>query len=217
MGKRSIILLSILLTLVLISSSSAQYYMSNMSDARTPDSRQLIVGGGISIISDIMGIGGNLRYGLSDDLEGGFKLGIIKNDKGQADHTGLAFGMDLKYQILNTEYGDGVDFALSGGWEYYNIMKDVTFMLFGTNALISYPVEFNTGQVLSPFFKLNLRAERASANNNSDSEFEFGFGFGTMFDISRSFGFFGEVFIMGGNVIDEGVNLGIWFSPWESH
>ena len=51
---------------------------------------------------------------------------------------------------------------------------------------------------------------RDSDNGVDDTEFELGFGFGAKFDITRYFGFFGEIIIAGG-AIDEGFVGGVTF------
>ena len=210
MKRFMITVLAVLLVMGFTTSASAQFFMSQLSDARVVESDEVHIGGGFSVASDMMGLGGFIRIGVMDELEIGGKLGFVNVDAdGGDDHTGLSIAGQILYQFLDTEYGDPVDLSTGGGIEYYNMPGDVTFMMFGSNTLVSYPIEFQGGQMLSPFFRLNLRFDRVS-NGNSDTEFELGFGFGAKFDITQYFGFFGEVIIPGGN-LDEGFVGGVSF------
>ncbi|MBD3218084.1 MAG: hypothetical protein GF310_07390 [candidate division Zixibacteria bacterium] len=210
MKKVLIAALSVIFVMGLSTTVSAQFFMSQLSDARVVESDEVHIGGGFSVASDMMGLGGFIRIGVMDELEIGGKLGFVNVDvDGGDDHTGLSIAGQLLYQFLDTEYGDPVDLSTGGGIEYYNLREDYTFLMFGSNTIISYPLEFEGGQILSPFFRLNLRFDRIS-NGASDTEFEFGFGFGAKFDITQYFGFFGEVIIPGGE-LDEGFVGGVSF------
>jgi hypothetical protein len=187
-----------------------------MSDARALSADGIKIGGGISVFEDVLGLGGNIRVGILDGLEFGGKLGFVnyESDKSHDDHTGMSFGAELKYQLLEVDFGDPVDLSFGGGLEYYNVGEDESLWMFGGNAIVSYPVEFESGQVLSPLFRLNMRFDRYSEKENdddkTDTDFEFGFGFGANFEISQYFGFFGE-FVIGGGHIDAGFVGGVWF------
>jgi hypothetical protein len=210
MKKVLIAALAVIFVMGVSTTVSAQFFMSQLSDARVVESDEVQVGGGFSVASDMMGLGGFIRIGVMDELEVGGKLGFVNVDAdGGDDHTGLSIAGQLLYQFLDTEYGDPVDLSTGGGIEYYNLQEDFTFLMFGSNTIISYPLEFEGGQILSPFFRLNLRFDRIS-NGVSDTEFEFGFGFGAKFDITQYFGFFGEVIIPGGD-LDEGFVGGVSF------
>jgi Outer membrane protein beta-barrel domain len=216
MKKLSVLVLTIVMFVGLSVPSSAQYFMSSMSDARTIAADGISIGGGISVFEGLLGLGGTARVGIMDGLELGGKVGIVNYDSkgGDNDHTGLSVGAEIKYQLLDFGFGDPIDFAISGGAEYYNSGENSTLWMFGGNTIVSYPVEFQNGQILSPFFRLNLRFDRASEDVNdgtrTDNDFEIGFGFGAMYDISNSFGFFMEV-IIGGGSMGEGFVGGVWF------
>lgn len=213
MKKLTITLVVMAVVLSLPGLLSAQYFMSQLSDARTIDDDAVVIGGGVSIFeNDVLGVGGNVRIGVMEGLEIGGRGGFINFSGGNGeDHTGITIGGDIKYQIMDVAYGDAVDLAIGGGIEYYNYPADITVWMFGANTIVSYPVEFQGGQILSPFFRLNTRLDRASANGNSDTDFNLGFGFGAMFDITKMFGFFGEVNITGGDASGDGFIAGVWF------
>lgn len=211
MKKVTIIALAICLVGGLAIPANAQFFMSQFSDARTVPADAVQIGGGISIFSDLLGIGGIVRIGVMDDLEIGGRAGFVNFDtNGGDDHTGLSLGGNVLYQFMSVDYGDPVDLATGGGIEYYNYPGDVSLLMFGSNTIVSYPIQFQTGQVLSPFFRLNLRFDRY-ADGGSDTNFELGFGFGAQFDISKYLGFFGEFVIASGH-IDDGFVGGISFS-----
>jgi hypothetical protein len=192
-------------------SAYGQFAMSHLSDARALDADGIVAGGGISVFEDALGFGGNIRIGVMDGLELQGKGGIINIDaEGGDDHTGITIGVDMKYQFLDVNYGDPIDLAFGGGIEYYNLQEDYSLWMFGSNTLVSYPVKFEGGQILSPFFRLNLRFDRIG-NGHDDTDFEFGFGFGACLDITRHFGFFAEVVITGSDYVDDGFVGGVWF------
>ncbi len=202
-------LICIVLLLGLTTPLKAEFFMSHMSDARALNAEDVVIGGGVSVFDGVMGLGGNVRFGVVDAMEIGAKLGIVNYD--DADHTGLGVGADIKYQLMDVSYGDAIDLAIGGAIEYYSMPQDVSGWLFGANGIISYPFELsNPGQVISPHFRLNPRFERFSANGQSDTEFEIGFAFGGTFDVSRFLSFFAEV-IIGGGSIDEGFVAGVGF------
>jgi hypothetical protein len=211
MKKATIIALAVCLIGGLAVPANAQFFMSQFSDARTVPADAVDIGGGISIFDHVLGVGGIVRVGIMDDLEFGARLGFVNYDNpGGDDHTGLSLGGNILYQFMSVDYGDPVDLATGGGIEYYNWPGDATLLLFGSNTIVSYPVEFESGQVLSPFFRLNLRFESYS-NGASDTEFELGFGFGAQFDITQYFGLFAEFAISSG-YIDDGFVGGVSFS-----
>ncbi|MBD3380575.1 MAG: hypothetical protein GF404_00120 [candidate division Zixibacteria bacterium] len=209
MKKLILAVTGLFLVFGLYTPASSQFYMSAFGDARVVEPQQFKLGGGILISDDVMGLGGAGKYGLADGLEGSFRLGMVKIDPN--DHTGLTFGAHIMHQMLDVEFGDGVDIAIGGGAEYYSVGEDASLWMFGGNGIISYPFELSGGQIFSPFFRLNLRFDRVSANDNSDTDFEFGFGFGSEFDISEKFGLFAEVIIPGGD-LDEAFVGGINFT-----
>jgi len=211
MKKVTIVALAICLVAGLATPASSQFFMSQFSDARTIPADAVWVGGGISIFShSTMGLGGIVRIGVLDDLEIGARGGFVNfNADNGDDHTGLTLGGNALYQILDVKYGDPVDLATGLGIEYYDLPRDSTLLMFGNNSIISYPIELRTGQVLSPFFRLNLRFDNYS-NHDSDTEFELGFGFGAQFDVSKYFSIFGE-FVVASGRIDDGFVGGVSF------
>jgi hypothetical protein len=216
MKKFFLALISLILLSGMITPACAQFYMSSMSDARALSADGIKLGGGVSVFDNVLGLGGNIRIGILDGLEFSGKLGFVnyEGNQGGDDHTGMSFGAELKYQLLEVDFGDPVDLSLGGGVEYYDVGEDASLWMFGGNAIVSYPIEFESGQVLSPLFRLNMRVDRSSWSANgddkSDSDFEFGFGFGADFALSQYFGFFGE-FVIGGGDIDAGFVGGVWF------
>ncbi|NIP43801.1 MAG: hypothetical protein GWO41_16810 [candidate division Zixibacteria bacterium] len=210
MKKLTVAALAVLLVVGLSTTGSAQFFMSQLSDARVIGSDEVQLGGAFSVFDNMLGLGGFIRIGVINELEVGGKLGFVNFDNNFGDdHTGLTLGIDMLYQFLDTEYGDPVDLSTGGAIEYYDYPADFSLLMFGSNTLVSYPVEFEGGQVLSPFFRLNLRFDRV-ANGVDDTEFELGFGFGARFDITQYFGFFGEIIIAGG-AVDEGFVGGVTF------
>jgi len=207
MKKYFLALISLILLFGMTTPACAQFYMSSMSDARALSADGIKIGGGISVFENVLGLGGNIRIGILDGLEFGGKLGFVNYESGRNDddHTGMSFGAELKYQLLEVDFGDPVDLSLG---------EDASLWMFGGNAIVSYPVEFESGQVLSPLFRLNMRFDRFSYkvgdDDKTDTDFEFGFGFGANFELSQYFGFFGE-FVIGGGDIDAGFVGGVWF------
>ena len=105
--------------------------MSSLSDARTIDDDAVVIGGGVSIFDGLLGLGGNVRIGVMEELEIGFRGGFINVDAGGPqgdDHNGISIGGDIKYQIMDVSYGDAVDLAIQGGIEYYNFDRRCKFM-----------------------------------------------------------------------------------------
>lgn len=211
MKKLTITLMVTMLIMFMAIPLSAQFFMSTLSDARTIADDGVVVGGGVSVFDNLLGLGGSVRIGVMDGLEIGGRAGFVNIDAGNDDHTGITFGGDIKYQIMDMQYGDAVDLSFGGGIEYYNLAGDAALWMFGTNTIVSYPFIFEGGQVVSPLFRLNLRFDRISAGDASNTDFELGFGFGAMVEISKHFGFFGEFVFSGTRIIDEGFVGGVWF------
>ena len=212
MKKLTIALMVTALMLCLPGLLSAQYFMSQLSDARTIDDDAVIIGGGVSIFDDLLGLGGNVRIGVMEGLEIGFRGGLINVDAGDEDHNGVTFGGDIKYQVMDVAFGDAIDLSIGGGIEYYNLPGDATLWMFGANTIVSYPILFEGDQILSPFFRLNTRFDRGpGGGGGSDTDFELGFGFGAMFEITKMFGFFAEANITSGKYSEDGFVGGVWF------
>lgn len=185
--------LFLVLSLVFASVSQAQF-LGQVSTARTVSPGGSMVGGYIGFQDELIALFGQYRYGFAKYFDGGVKFGFID----YFDETGLVLGGDLKYQILQDPFTAPLDLALSGSVEFA-ATDPVTVLSFGGNVIGSKDFKLNTGRTISPYGKINLRAERVevdlpppASGNASDTDLEIGGYFGADFEVANSFHLLGE-------------------------
>ncbi|EQB63463.1 MAG: hypothetical protein RBG1_1C00001G1042 [candidate division Zixibacteria bacterium RBG-1] len=184
--------LFLVLALVFASVSQAQF-LGQVSTARTVSPGGSLVGGYIGVQDELLALFGQYRYGFAKYFDGGVKFGFID----LSDETGLVLGGDVKYQILEDPFTAPFDLALSGSVEFA-ATDPVTVLSFGGNVIGSKDFKLRTGRTISPYGKINLRAERVEVDqpppfaNVSDTDFEMGGYFGADFEVANSFHLLGE-------------------------
>lgn len=156
-------------------------------------------------IADATTFAGTFTYGMSQYIDGRFKLGMISAN----DNTEVIFGADFKYQMwaMNDASAKRFDMGIGGMFEYFS-SGPVSVLLFGGFVLGSYPVQLSNGKILTPYGRLNIRLESYSVDGGgSDSEIEFGLNAGVSYDLSDNITAFGE-FQLDGN---DGLFVGVDF------
>ncbi|MBU8934493.1 MAG: hypothetical protein KOO62_10865 [candidate division Zixibacteria bacterium] len=202
--KKTICAVLILLT----STSSAMAFdaagstFGNLTTAQAAGGGQARFAGGVGV-ADATSFFGAFTYGMSQYVDGRFKLGLISDN----DETELALGADLKYQLWSM--GDlarhPFDLAVGGLFEF--VGSDGSSMLqVGMFSLGSYPMRLSNGRTLSPYGRINLRLERWDSDHwGTDSELKFGFHGGVCYEASEFISLYGEFQIDG----NDGIFLGL--------
>jgi len=187
--------LFLVFALVFASVSQAQF-LGQVSTAVTVTPGGSLVGGYIGVQDQLLVLFGQYRYGFAKYFDGGVKFGFLDFN----DETGLVLGGDLKYQILQDPFTAPFDMALSGSVEFA-ATDPVTVLSFGGNVIGSKDFKLRTGRTISPYGKINLRAERVEVDqpppfsNVSDTDFEMAGYFGADFEVANSFHLLGEFVI----------------------
>ena len=156
-------------------------------------------------IADATTFAGTFTYGMSQYIDGRFKLGMISDN----DNTEIIFGADLKYQIwaMNDASAKPFDMGIGGMFEYFK-SGSVSVLLIGGFVLGSYPVQLSNGNILTPYGRFNLRLESFSIDGGgSESELEFGLNAGVSYDLSDNITAFGEFQFDGNNGIFFGLDF----------
>lgn len=163
-------------------------------------------------IADATSFFGSFNYGLSSDVDGRLKFGLIDGDGGDTE---ITFGADFKWHFLDTRTSKSnpFDLAFGGLLEYVDFSGLSAFQV-GAHATGSYPFALNRGGTLSPYTRLNVRLVSVSldlppgfSGDGSDSDLEFGANFGAEWAFSRDASLMAE-FQLDGN---DGLFLGFNF------
>ncbi|OGC78392.1 MAG: hypothetical protein A2145_01700 [candidate division Zixibacteria bacterium RBG_16_40_9] len=183
----------VLILLLGIATVSQAQFLGQVSTARTVSSGGSLVGGYVGVQDQLLALYGQYRYGFAKLFDGGVKFGFID----YFDETGFVLGGDLKFQILEDPLTAPFDLAVSGSTEFA-VTDPLTVLSFGGNVIGSKSFKLRTGRTISPYGKINLRAERVEVDlppplaNASDTDFEMGGYFGADFEVANSFHLLGE-------------------------
>ena len=193
--------------LLILSSSSTMAFdaigsaFGNLSTARAGGMGQGRFAGAVGI-ADATSFYGAFTYGMSQYIDGRFKLGLISDN----DETEMTLGADMKYQLWTFDENTNHPFDLAVGGLFEFLSSDGgSFLQAGFFSLGSYPVQLTNGRTLSPYGRLNLRLERVNPKHaDSKSELKFGFHGGVCYEVTEFINIYGE-FQLDGN---DGIFLG---------
>lgn len=192
-----ILVLQTFLLLVLSGLSSAQF-LGQLNTAKTFQPGEFNLGGYLGVYENAISTFGQFRMGIIDYLDFGVKLGVLDfQTTGEKDHTGVILGGDLKYGVLDTEIDDPFDLSLGMVWEYSDVDYLKRFAM-GGNFVISKGFVLESGNILSPYGRLNIRAERLTIEHPlgkgdvSDTDLEIGATVGAILQARGGWHFVGE-------------------------
>jgi len=162
-------------------------------------------GGGVGL-ADATSAFGTFSYGLSRYTDGRLHLGIYDADFG----TKVSFGADFKWQFMSAGQGQGqpLDMGLGGLLEYIDAGGGSVLEV-GAQIIGSHPYAISGGSTLTPYGRLNIRVESASASGHgSHSDLRFGLNGGVAWEATKTITLFGEVQFDG----NDGLFLGVDFN-----
>ncbi len=175
-----------------VATVSQAQFLGQVSTARTTSPGGSLVGGFVGVQDNLFEVFGQYRYGFAKAFDGGVKFGFMDFH----DETGFVLGGDLKYQILEDPFTAPFDLAVSGSVEFA-ATDPVTIFSIGGNAIGSKSFKLSTGRTITPYGKINLRAQRNEVDtpfgNASDTDFEIGGYFGSDFEVANSLHLLGEL------------------------
>jgi len=206
---RKVILITAVVVLVFASASFGRSAWGTvfgaMSTASTLGMGQGNFGLGVGWGDNARSFMGSFNYGLSTHMDGRIKLALVDPDGGDAK---LGVGADFKYQIVSVGgISNGpFDMAVGGLFEFYDL-GGVSVIQLGGHYTGSYPVKLESGGVLTPYGRLNVRMEMLDYDGETDSDLQIGLNGGVHWQVNKDIGLFGEFQIDG----NDGVFLGIEF------
>jgi len=204
----------VVIFLVLTFNCWAQF-SGQLSTAKTVKEGGLLGGGYFGVYEDAFSIFGQMRYGFMADFDGGIKLGLLNLDPGGGfgeSKTGIILAGDAKYQLLKREAKDPVDCSFGLGMEYLSI-SDYSIFSFGGNLIGSYDFVLESKKVITPYGRLNLRAQRAEvtiAGLEGDTDFKVAFCLGTEIQLTPELSMIAELQIDDNVGIIGGVSYNIF-------
>jgi hypothetical protein len=205
-GGRMRKLFAIAAVLLFATTARAQF-LGQLSHARVLDQGGGLIGGNVGIYDDnAVAAFGQYRYGLTDLIDAGFKLGFL--DPGGSGGTGIAVQGDGRYQLLFQKLKDPLDLSLGGGVEFF-FGEDLTITSFLFNGMVSHRLESANGRGITPYGRAQLRAERISVDvgprNVADTDLEFGLNGGAEFEVAPALALAAEL------QLDTSVDFGLLF------
>lgn len=191
--------------LVLLVAATAQaQFMGQLTDARVLKDAQSLLGGYVGIYNDnAVSAFGQYRYGMTDVIDGGFKMGFL--DPGKGSNTGITVAGDLRYQVLFQKLKDPVDLSLGGGLEFF-FGSHLTILSFLANGVISHRFESQTGKGVTPYGRLQARIQRNSPDfGSTNTDGEVGVSLGGEFEVAPAISVASEL------QLDSEVDFGLLF------
>lgn len=161
-------------------------------------------------IADATSFIGAVTWGMSSEMDGRIKLGLIDPDNADTEFT---LGLDAKWQIWRAQATQGEPFDMAVGAQFEYVDYDFGSALqIGANLLGSYPFVLTNNDILAPYARLNARIEildmDTPGGGGSDSNLELGLNAGVAWQITTVTTFYGE-FQLDGN---DGLFIGIDFN-----
>jgi hypothetical protein len=201
---------SVLITVVTLLLLAGSVLSADNPSSSTADSQSMIGGGRFGQLSTAEAVppgaidaGANVGfYDHTNVMFGHFRMGIVTNtdfdvklgidDTEQGDDPHFMIGMSVKSRIISREDYYLPDLAISGFAEYYDTGEHSELWMLGTGLIGSYPIEVNSYINLTPYGRLNFRAERLTQNGYKDTDFDIGLNLGTRYTASDRMQFYGE-------------------------
>jgi hypothetical protein len=163
-------------------------------------------------IADATSFVGAVTWGMSSEMDGRIKLGLIDPDGPDGD-TKFTLGLDAKWQIWRAQatQGEPFDMAIGAQFEYVDFNFGSALQL-GGNLLGSYPFVLTNNDILAPYARLNARVEildiDTPGGGGSESNLELGLNAGVAWQVTTVTTFYAE-FQFDGN---DGLFVGIDFN-----
>ncbi len=187
--KKYCISIALLLTLVISAPVSAQF-LGQMAPASVVETGHSNFGTYLMVGENSLGVAGQLRYGLSDFIEGRARLGFIDPEGGDMN---FILGADLKYLIMPYDsVNSKFDLALGGGFEYTDFGYASYLGLQGS-VIGSMPMTLKNNRSIEPYARLGLRMQRVSldkvttyagtTDGGSDTKLKIGLNVGAEFRV----------------------------------
>jgi hypothetical protein len=159
MMKNSFLVFLILLFGAFPGSSNSQF-LGQLNTAKTFEPGEFNLGAYLGVYEEAISTFGQFRLGISECFDMGVKVGVLDFQSTDVrDEVGIIIGGDLKYNLLNTEINNPFDLSLGLSWEHADV-KNPSIFAGGVNMIISKGFVMESGNLLSPYGRLNLRAER---------------------------------------------------------
>jgi len=197
MKKLTLILVFQISLFLAFSGLGSAQFLGQLNTAKTFEPKEFNVGAYLGVYEKAISTFGQFRLGVFDYLDFGIKFGILDfQSTGEKDNTGVIVGGDLKYGLWDTELDDPFDLSLGIAWEYSDVEHPSRFAGGGI-FIISKGFVLESGNLLSPYARLNVRAERKtfqtrSGRNNSDTDLEIGGTVGAVLQARGGWHFVGE-------------------------
>ncbi|KPL04614.1 MAG: hypothetical protein AMJ90_00150 [candidate division Zixibacteria bacterium SM23_73_2] len=193
--KKSFLVFLILFFGVFPGLSYAQF-LGQLNTAKTFEPGEFNLGAYLGVYEEAISTFGQFRLGISNHFDMGVKVGVLDfQSTGERDEVGIIVGGDLKYNLLNTEVNDPFDLSLGLSWEHADV-KNPTRFAGGVNMIISKGFVMESGNLLSPYGRLNIRAERKtfklSGKERTDTDLEVGATVGAVLQAREGWHFVGE-------------------------
>jgi len=193
-------LAAVVLTIFMAFASSAQsQFLGQLETAPTMLKGSYSLGGYAGVYDDAFAVFGGFRSGITDYLDFGLRLGVLNYDYDPwEDESGVVLGADLKYRVLETEIGDPLDLSLGGLVEFSSV-EHFDRLSIGGYGVLSRDFCFESGRVLSPYGRLNLRMERKSwetagrDKDHGDTDLEMGLALGVSLELTSRASLVGEL------------------------
>ncbi len=224
--RKSALVVTLLVLLVVPHSYAGDALGSSFGTLST--ARTVGYGHGVTYLgvgfADLNSVVGMFDYGVGEYTDLRFKIGLTDDSYSDATTT---FGAEFKYQMFdkNLSPNDPFDMALGGMIEYVDF-DGASGLQFGAFALGSRAYEMKNGNILAPYCRFGIRIEKSEwdtlrripggegeddtfvSDSKSESELKFGLNCGVNWQLSKNFGFFGELQLDG----NDGLFLGLSYS-----
>jgi hypothetical protein len=137
----------------------------------------------IGIYDEALGLFGEYRYGIGGYTDGALKIGFVDFDG--SSESGMVFGGDIKYQVMELRIKDPLDLSVGGQFESM-VFIPRNFFTLGPFVVGSYPIRLNSGKNLSPYGKLIFRMKWYDAGRTTRSDFDLGFNAGANLELNSN-------------------------------
>ncbi|HXF49026.1 MAG TPA: hypothetical protein VNL73_06335 [Verrucomicrobiae bacterium] len=210
--------LSAIVLVLLFATTARAQLLGQLTDARVQEQGHSQLGGYVGIYSDdVLSFFGQWRYGFSNAIDGGAKLGFVDLNGGES---GIAAAGDVRYQLLHQrprspqQPGDAVDLSLGGGLEFY-FGDVISIFSIQFNGMVSHRFVSANGRGITPYGRAQIRFERVSVDfgppfgDQSDTDGEFGINAGAEFEFAQQLSAVGELQLDSSELADFGLLFGL--------
>ena len=179
-----------------------------LSTAEVVPQGAIDVGGNVGFFDDANAVFGHFRMGLVSDAEFEVKMGLDDTERGDDPH--FMISLSVKSHFLKREDWVMPDMALSLFADYYDVGPDAEVWVLGSGIIGSHPIKVSPNVNLTPYGRLNFRAERLNDAGFKDTDFDIGLNLGVQYAHSNRTQFYGEFQIDDQWGFISGVNFAIY-------